>query len=91
MGDNVKALQERSVTVLANLVPQSEKIENALFRTPRKALTENVVQQICKDSVKPYSDAWQFYKELVALFEAAGGMKAMSTEDVKRIKRSLKA
>ena len=37
----------------------------------------------------PYSQAWQFHKEIVASFEAAGGMKLMDSSDVTQVKKQL--
>ena len=40
--------------------------------------------------IKPYADAWQCYKELVAVFEAAGGMKTLDKASVKKIRQTCK-
>ena len=90
LGGNIKALQGRPVGILKAMVPMSENIEGALFETPRGDLTEKVVMNIVNKAVTPYANAWQFYRELIALFEAAGGMQKMPTADIKKLKSSLK-
>ena len=71
-------------------MPISNSIETTLFRTARRDLTENDVKDIVQKSIKPYADAWQFYKELVAVFEAAGGMKTLDKASVKKIRQTCK-
>jgi len=86
---NVDALHKRSMVILKNMIEVTSEIDEKLFQTPRKMLTENSVLACVNRSVKPYSDAFQFYKELLALFEAAGGMQKMETKVIKGLKRSL--
>ncbi len=71
---------------MKTLVPMSDMIEHALFGTPRCDLLEKVVLNIVNKAVPPYADAWQFYRELVAIFEVAGGIE----QAVARLRKSLK-
>lgn len=87
---NVQTMQKRSMTILQDMVPMSTDIEAALFNTPRDELSETKVISLVQQAVEPYASAWQFYRELIAIFEAAGGMAGMQTVDIKRIKKELK-
>jgi len=86
----LQTMQKRSMTILKDMVPMSNDIESALFNTPRDELSETKVIGLVQQAVEPYASAWQFYRELIAIFEAAGGMAGMPTVDIKRIKKELK-
>lgn len=88
--DTMRDMRQRSIDVLKGLVPTSNDIEKALFSTPRDELTETKTIRLVQAACEPYAAAWQFYREMIAVFEAAGGMSGMPTGDIKRIRRELK-